>query len=111
MDAAMKPCFGFSNSSNVCAELINVLRIPRITAETEKALKKGPSLLARMTVTDKLIFFHGFFLYLPTLGVVTSSGAHGNQQWMVVCEYDIAAKVIEGVPMVTAPNNNGLTNP
>lgn len=61
MDAAMKPCFGFSNSSDVCAEFINVLRIPRITAETEKALKKGLSLLARMTVTYKLIFFMAFF--------------------------------------------------
>lgn len=31
--------------------------------------------------------------------------------WLVVCEHHIAAKVIEGVPTVTAPNNSGLTNP
>lgn len=108
----MKPCYGFSNSSDVCAEFINVLRIPRITAETGKALKKGISLLARMIVTYKPIFFMAFFSTYQRwafshllVHMATSNG------WMVGCEHHIAAKVIEGVPMVTAPNNSGLTNP
>lgn len=56
MDAAMKPCFEFSSSLCVCAGLVHVPGIPRITTESKRPWQCFNSLF-RVENDKKIVSF------------------------------------------------------
>ncbi|CAF3568275.1 unnamed protein product [Fusarium graminearum] len=56
MDAAMKPCFEFSSSLCVCAGLVHIPGIPRITTESKRPWQCFTSLF-RVENDKKIVSF------------------------------------------------------